>query len=306
MKILFVNDPHFAEAGKHPSSRKSTYLDEISAKILECKEIAKDCDLTIFTGDIFHHPRANAVSHFLVSHITNLLKDWPTKIYAVPGNHDLSESGFSGIARQPIYVLSESGIINLFHQQGLWLDDNTYSMFYGWDNNDLGKYKVKRPYGCKNFVLVCHDMLCPDKSYPFEYLPYSEISSITDYDYIFYGHVHWDSGAQKINNTIFVNSGSLSRVARNEDNINRIPRVSIAYFDDAFSDISFLTLKSAKLPGEIFVAPKETLSATGAQFSDFVTQIGSAAGVEIIDLEDYIVNLPIEEKIKEKIWHYIQ
>ena len=302
MRILFVNDIHAAD--KPPSSRTNNYLDEITAKLYDCKEIAKDCDLTIFTGDIFHQPRANAVSHSLVSHLINVLKDWPTPIKAVAGNHDLSEAGFSGVSRQPINVLAESGIIELLHQQGQWLDNATYAMFYGWDGNDLAKYKAKRPDGCRFFILVCHDMLCPDGQWPFEYLPYSQIAEMTDYDAIFYGHVHWDSGHQIIRHTRFINAGSLSRVARNEDNINRIIRVSVGNFNGSEFEIQFYRIESAKPAEEVFIMPKEQ-SQENAQFADYVKQIASSQ-VEVIDLDDYIVNLPIEEKIKERIFAYIR
>ena len=305
-RLLIINDIHFASYERYPSSRKSSYLDEISEKINDCRTIAANnyCDYTIITGDIFHYPRSNAITHSLVSKVISLLKNWPTPIYAIAGNHDLSEAGYRAVDKQPVYVLQESGCLLLLHQQGLWLNDNeTYVLFYSYDDNNLDKYKQKRPANCRNFVLVCHDMLMPSGNFPFGFISHEEAAATSDYNAVIYGHVHWDMGVSISRQTKFISAGSLSRVARTEENIKRKIRVAIADISNGQIGIEFHILPSQKPAEEIFVVPAQT-KMDNPDFAQYVKSL-SEKQIQGVDLRSYILQMNLDEDIANKIAFYL-
>lgn len=304
-KFLLINDIHLSD--RPPAHRKPSYADDIFAKLYDCKQIAAihACDYTILTGDVFHVPRANAVTHSLVSRTIAAFRDWPTPIYAIAGNHDLPEIGIEGLDRQPLFVLQQAGVINILNNDGFWANDGqTYVRMHGYDGNDLAKYSMKRPKGCRFYILVCHDMLAPAGNYPFSFICRDDIVSSLEYDAVFYGHVHWDMGATRVKGTYFVSAGSLSRVAKNDDNISRSMRVAIACVNDGVFSVEYAPLPSAKSSQEVFIDDSLHLQNQDEKFSEYVRTIASH-NVEVVDLSDYLINLQIDPAIKEKVRYYL-
>jgi len=300
-KILFINDIHFSD--KPPVNRKDTYLDDLFAKIEDCKRIAENVDGTILTGDVFHQPRANAVSHSLVSRVINVFRDWPTPIMAIAGNHDMPEAGFKAIEKQPLYVLKNSGVIDLRHQSSMWMQDKTTCIqFFSYDTNNLDKYKLKRPKNCKHHILVCHDMIMPEGDYPYEYISQEWIADNADYDAVFWGHIHHDLGTRKVRNTLFTSAGSLVRISRSTENRNRQMRVAILNVEETLS-VDFATLTSARSFDDVFIF-NEFSTKGKEKYSEYIDKIASFQ-LDSTDIDTYLTNLQESDTLKNKVREYI-
>ena len=106
MKLLFFCDLHLAE--RPPLARNDSYCDDLFAKLEELKELARSTDITIMGGDWLHWPRPNDTSHRLVRRLIECLRNWPTELYTLAGNHDLPSEGMAGLHRMPLGVILEA------------------------------------------------------------------------------------------------------------------------------------------------------------------------------------------------------
>lgn len=262
-KILVINDVHIAD--RPPLGRRDGYCDQILAKLEECRRLACDqrwCEITLFTGDLFHTKRPSHVSHALVQRLITMFREWPGRRFAILGNHDCSEAGLESVNRQPIGVLFRAGALE-------YLADDIILNVAGrriqispahYDANERPeRYSLRRKYGVEIAIKVAHGMILPPNSKaPFEFVPADTIDT-NGMNFCFYGHPHDDHGEYSVGGARFVNFGSLARVARTPDNWQR--SVYVAILDVDTKKVERVELKSVCPSDDVFLTP-ETISAT--------------------------------------------
>jgi DNA repair exonuclease SbcCD nuclease subunit len=68
--------------------RTESYCEDILKKQEQLIAPAKECDLVICGGDVYHQKKAHKISHALVNKLMEIYREFP-RLYIVPGNHDI-------------------------------------------------------------------------------------------------------------------------------------------------------------------------------------------------------------------------
>jgi DNA repair exonuclease SbcCD nuclease subunit len=310
MGILFINDPHIAD--RPPLGRVAGYADQIMAKLEECRELAHErgCELTIFTGDLFHTKRPSFVSHALIQRLIELFREWPGRVLVILGNHDMNESGLASLPRQPIGVLLRAGVLELLEDDVTVKIDGLrvqLSPAHFRTDADLTHYSLARQFAVDVAIKVVHQMIMPPGTTPpFEHTPAATIDT-DGMDYCFYGHAHTVHGEYVLNGCHFVNFGSLGRVARTPDNWERSVQVVVWTPPDR---LEVVVLQSA-LPGEqVFLisdelagrANDDDLKAYARELTHALVT-GSSTSIETLLAE---ATEGVEDGVRELVKQYLE
>lgn len=212
-----ITDLHLAdkEFGNHlPGVQEElwTMLDEVAELCIAEKR-------TLFvTGDIFEFKQPRQVSHRLVFRLIKYfeyLKLHGVSTYMIAGNHDLASDGMASLGRQPIGVLAASGAVNFLTEpimlNSVQITPLNFEDRAEWDPEF---FRVSRSKDAEYHIVLAHGMLCPDnRTYPYAFIPYSSVPS-EGVDAYLYGHPHDDHGIHRVDETLYVSTGSFCRRSR--------------------------------------------------------------------------------------------
>jgi len=165
---------------------------EVVREVLEkCKKLASKCTETIFTGDV-NDTKANIRSEALTL-LLDTLKDWPTPVIVVVGNHDLHNSLHpeDGHSLESLKLLPNVTVID----KPMLIKDTFYVPYYPED-----QFKTVKLQPAK--YLVLHQDIMKAK-YSNQHPVASAIdgSWFTAYKKVFVGHIHLP---QEFDNIVFV------------------------------------------------------------------------------------------------------
>lgn len=253
-RIVVLNDPHFSD--QQPPSRKDDYTETCFNKFQQvltiCNQYHNENDdgILIITGDIFHSRNPIKVSHKLISRLIKMISDSKVKVYAIPGNHDLSSYG-GEIDRMPYHVLESAGAIETLTDAGVWLgskSSRTYIEgvpFCAEMETDIEQYKMKnRPLTAKNAIKVVHgNLLNTGKTYFGNYFNVDKITEDNEADLILCGHLHMGIEPETKNNTKVLNYGSMTRLTSHETDLIRTVYCVVLEMDNGKIDHYPIPLK---------------------------------------------------------------
>jgi predicted phosphodiesterase len=296
--LLFIGDPHLAS--RPPGFRKDDYPATILEKLRWCLNYAKENSLRpIFLGDIFDFPRDNA--NWLLVRLLPLLDDNTLAIY---GNHDCKENTLD--ENDSLSILVHANKIRLLDEQHPWTGTiNSRSIVIGgtpW-GQDLPESFNREQSGATwsiVFWLAHHDLRFPGHDV-FAKLDCREIPGI---DYLINGHNHRNLGQVQAGQTLWINPGNISRIARDDASRNHVPsvlRANIAASGVEFSRISiphapFDEVFHAETPGQ---KPEDTGSVFIRALADFES-VRTASGAGLRHFLD--ANLPqFDPKVADEI-----
>src|SRR6185295_11562940 len=210
MKILFFTDMHLRSASDRPKWRIDDHYKQQFAELQEISSIAKDqkVDLMVSVGDFFDHTR---VSHQLVTDTLNWCKTLPCSLYSVVGNHDVNAYVTSD-RNNGLGVLFESGAVERLDD--LVLDDKKVVIrgVHVFIDPRQGNYMFDSQYKDYFKIVASHNFIIP-REVPFDHVLPQDVK--TNANVIVLGHYH-QCFHMFHNNTAFVNPGSISRWAVNE------------------------------------------------------------------------------------------
>lgn len=257
VKILVTGDLHWR--GNNPKARIDDYREALSQKLIEIFLIADRnlCSGIIIPGDIFDSP---GVSLSVLSDLMQLMQRTHINIYTIAGNHDLYAGNPKSEHRTPYGILSRSGLIkDIDHALSITGDGNNIINLTGkaWDSEitDINDNYYTHAYGKSGLngthVHVTHGMLLNQSpGYEIRHTLMSDVAHHDNApDVLINGHEHNGFGIKEINNTLFINPGSIGRIKATEENINRIPQVALLTIPkDSEPFAELIELESAK-PG---------------------------------------------------------
>ena len=265
-KFIVTGDLHWT--GKNPRARLDDYKSALVNKLEEIKRLAmvNQVDGVIIPGDITDTP---GIALSVLAELMTILQDFPCPIFTIGGNHDWYGGNPKTENRTPYGILTRAGaIIDINNIYNMYrVPFHVWLMGRSWDSEvtdrDIEYYTFKNK--CPNSVtnkrvrvLVTHGMLL-DKSpgYEVRHTLMSEVASHPDApDILINGHIHDCQGIQKINNTLFINPGSIGRKSATEENLERIPQVVLLAIPEKEHGEPFaelIPLKSAS-PGHLVLS----------------------------------------------------
>lgn len=254
-KFLFVGDPHIR--GTNPVHRKGDLREDTKAKFAEIFTIAKDrkVDAIIYPGDILDSPE---IALGVAFDFVDVLSKSPVPQYTTIGNHDVYGYNTDSYYRTSLrllerlvpnfHVVYKEGDAVTFGNGDVLLTFEPYS-----SKIDINGYGYSQPQEFADFkgtkIHVAHGMLL-DHDPPFD--RYTKIQDVvTTADIVLTGHDHTGYGVyHRSDGKIFVNPGSLTRLAASQNEINRPIQVALITVDSfGKKEIELIPITCAK-PGE--------------------------------------------------------
>jgi DNA repair exonuclease SbcCD nuclease subunit len=286
MKILFFTDAHNAE--HPPRMRLPLYREEILDKQKQLLEVAKECDLTVMGGDMFHVKKPAKVPYSLTNQLMEIYREMGETII-VPGNHDFEFNVDEVRYRSPLALFNKLPNVSISNLGETEFDDMVlFSM--GCGERRLYK-KVK--------VAVLHASVTSDAHYKFDIIPMSRLQG-----HIFMlGHLH---DFQRVDSRI-ISPGGLSRgVLKFDDKLDR--EVGCAVFEVLEGE--YKALRSNFVPLDVkpaedvfFIEKKmeenEKQAAVG-KLIEFIDALAIPKTMSRDDLLEYIEGLDkLDETVKQ-------
>ncbi|MGL6106814.1 metallophosphoesterase family protein, partial [Romboutsia sp.] len=306
MKFLYLTDTHIT--AKNPSSRTDTISDTIKQKMKEIGVVIQKEHISavIHGGDMFHHPE---VSNKFVGEIAQIIRSYDIPFYVVPGNHDVQGQNEESLPHSKLGLLASSGVINILDRKNpVMFAENGYKItFEGQeyypdiDKNPITDYAVNMT-GSNFKVLVAHSMLLENKF--FDGVAHTLIKDVqTDADLILSGHYHPGFKTQEVNNTLFMNPGSLLRMDSSTHSITQKPKVLILDISSNGFIHQEYELQIAKEGKDVFSTKnldKKIYSNTLEGFNKKLKNI-KLDDVNIVSLiDDYVTKHPEDLEIVKK------
>lgn len=263
MKILFFADMHLRSKSDRPKWRIDDHYISQFSELEEIRDIAKSnkVDLIISLGDFYDNVR---VSHQLITDTLAWCKTLPCSIYSIVGNHDVN-AYVTTDKNNGLGVLFESGAVEelkelIFEDQKVIIRGiNAYL------DPRKGDYMFDPKYNNYCAIVASHNFIIPHEV-PFDAVLPSQVQ--TNANIIALGHYHKTFNIYE-KNTAFINPGSISRWAINEQHQ---PQVFIV--DTANGVISAVTLKNSLPANEIFdLAGAAEMKSTEMNLQTFVDSL---------------------------------
>lgn len=299
VRLLFWSDAHLAD--RPPGHRSATYADDLFVKMGEVKALARDVDASIFGGDLLHiFSQPRDVSHALVRRTIQLLRDWPTPLYIVRGNHD-GQPGQIGLNRWPLGVVLEAlrdTDVRLLDDEMLYDEDGLCAQVRGahWFpsiDSDPSAFGIVRREGVDWTIVAAHGMLMPlGEGYPFPCVTMDQVAELIEApDLLLVGHTHWETTPVKIGHTLFAGPGSIARVSRTDTEMARQVQVAIVTATKQDLTVEFVPLRSMRPAADVFTWSEPGVVKTDGLFEGYVSVLESGLQVEGLSVEDALMQM---------------
>ncbi len=245
MKILFFTDPHITT--NRPIGRKDDYIATISSKLEEMVALSLEMDYMIIGGDIFHRAKANIQELSIFANFVNKI-DESCCLYVCPGNHDLLGYNYQKLDQTGIGLcdkfLSNMNLMSADkvhvklqnkRPKDRQLNNNIWLHFRPSTNKVQDNFMVQREEGI-NLGLM-HEMLV-EKPFFDDYILIDDFN--TNLDAVFNGHYHSGHSPLWVNQTFYINPGSMMRMTRGKTDTKRIPKYAIIYIYEEQKERDFV------------------------------------------------------------------
>ena len=335
MRFLIFGDLHIAD--KAPAGRVDDYMETVLGKLDSIAALCKKykAEFAVSLGDVYHIKQPNRVSHSLVQRLIEAFKDFPCKVYVVPGNHDYGPEGIDSLHKQPLGTLEKAGAVELLLEMKgfgvkegnpeFWLIPRPYNaVAEGVHTGEVDpsyyailpeEQKLMGGRPAPVIGLAHGSILAPGDSRPYPHLTVDQIPGLDDYALFVSGHLHECLGVVEVGQTPFANPGSITRTSRNIAAYARTVEVLVVTVDKGE-----LTVEEVPLPGvrpalEVFGRrePDDTpeIDAPADEISKFVELLGQGIRADKMSIPDLLASVaadigPIEPKVKAEVQRHLE
>ena len=291
MKILNLRDTHFR--GKNSVHRIGNMYQDILTKLDEVIKLSKKCDLVIHDGDFFDSPY---VSNLVIDDIIDRIESVKIPWYVTVGNHDMSGANWESSKSSALaHTFRRSKLIKELKE--LEFADcyiKSYPYYYACEE-DIKKNGIKHDKEGKFTIASTHAFISI-KPFLKQVLHVQAKDIETNYNMVLCSHFH-DVFDEAINNTRFINSGSLCRLSITE----RKHQPQVIIIDTKKKSAEFIRLISAKPAEKIFDFSKiNEKKEFNADIDTFIRSIESTKFQEM-SITGMINQIAKEKKVDKKV-----
>lgn len=312
--VLCVGDIHLSD--RPPVSCTDSYTDDILDMLSYVAKLEKavKADAVVWAGDIFHHKQPSRTSHATVLKLAKVAQQYDN-LYVVTGNHDIQSDRLDSLAKQPLGVLYEAGVLKEldgWHPtlpifgvpwQQHWLAPGTpYSAFEGWRVQMQEKHLGYDP---EKALTVTHAPIYPPSvadNVLFELVPLSGEGGMSEAmgntGYLYYGHIHEPHYKFEVEGVEYANMGAISRGSLHEYNLARKIQIAVWTPEHGFNAVDI----PHKPASEIFkLAEAKEKKEEKMSLDSFLADVGNAT----LDISstgtiiDHIRAMDVEEPVKK-------
>lgn len=313
--LVWRTDVHMAD--ESPQSRTDDWTSTVLDKLGQVGAIARQqkAAAVLDGGDFFHIKSPGRNSHEVIRKVADLHKTYSCEVFANVGNHDCVYGDISFLDQQPLGVLFATGVFRrcygqheaVFTQDGMKV--RVVGIPYHGVRYDKGRFDIKK--GDEDYLVVmAHVLASRQGGTMFEgedIISYDFLKDL-DPDLWLFGHWHKNQGVDEIApGKWVVNTGSLTRGALNQDNLDRVPSCAVLRFTPKGMEIEEFPLAVATA-SEIFdLEAKDKTEARSFVMEAFVDSLKSTLKqVKGRTLLDIIRESDVPDKIKERALLYVE
>lgn len=340
MTLIWRTDLHLADQA--PSSRIDDWAETLLGKVAQVGRLAisEDAYGVLDGGDFFHVKSPTRNSHHLVQKAVEAHKDYPCRVIANVGNHDVKYGELRYLAHQPLGVLMSTGIFTpCYDEYEVFFTSDGYfprvNGAWGAGNPMCGEGFVQGPmvrvvgipyhgteYEWERFtrikkgeedylVVMAHVLASPAGGTMFEgedIIRYEDLKGL-EADVICLGHWHKNQGITEIApGKWVVNIGSMSRGSLSADEVKRTPSVAVLRFRQDGVEIVERSLQ-VEPPEKVFdLEGRVRRDAHEMSMASFVESFKTALeGTKGLPLEDTIQGMAgTPSEVKERALSYLE
>lgn len=316
MRLLYFTDVHWDT--RQVAKRTGNYADDIEMKLLEIRDIAKGCDVTIFGGDWFDRWQ---VPDDIKVRAIKLLRGWPHTILWVTGNHDLPPEQERGLGRSSLGVLAyafEAGTVQLLTKDvvigstfgfmgqdwpSIQISPTNWTAALDREDCDPANYSMTRDPKALYAIKVAHGMvLPPGGGWPMPATGMTDIDT-TGIDLFLCAHTHWTNPMRTFTRPdggecTFYGPGSVARTARSQEHHPTVAVITIEPNREKSSgdviqcdvNIEEIRLKNVRPHSEVFPEVEEDVPG-GEMFSGLVAELENSGEVNTLTPEQALERL---------------
>ena len=303
ISFIYRSDTHQMDGS--PSSWKGDYPKEIWSNLRQVGRFARhyEARAVVDGGDYFNLKPPGRNSHALIAETAKIhLKEYPCPTFCAEGNHDIRYNRLDTIPEQPLGVLFEAGI---FRQ----LRDTVFEdgpvrvrivgVPYSPHRTIQELLSIQKQPGDGFLVAVVHALASenpPEKVVDFFNEPVFRYERL----------ISRDQGIVRLGGKTFVNQGALSRGALNNENILRVPKVSLLSFGSSI-EVTELPLEVAPAEDVFDIERKERQEQEHKEIDAFVATLRADGQFDpSVSIEDNLRALSFAADIKEMALDYLE
>jgi len=236
IRLITSSDEHLADLA--PGFRKDDYRAAILGKMEWQGNMARRFEANAFLrgGDFFHVKAANKTTMRTMAMAARIHRKYPCPVFAMPGNHDMSNNDPDTVQQQPLGVMLESGVFNLLRDQTFEsgsMKVRVVGVEYTTDLDVDGLHDLVRKKDETYTVAFVHALAAMAPEEKIQEFFHERIFDYRDLvfdgcpDAYVFGHYHKDQGIVDHLGVKFVNLGAVSRGALTFENLERKPKISL-------------------------------------------------------------------------------
>lgn len=298
-KFIFTTDWHicFHQPSCRTDNIFKTQLSKLDALVQLCNQELPD--FIIMGGDLFDSPRASDPS--VLNDVIHILKNLKSKLFYIPGSHDIYGYNLDSYKQSFIGTLEESGCINVLAEKAIYKfpSDIHIGVMPCQINNTINDYLIFKD--CD--IIVTHNMIS-DISLPYNHILIKDIAQYFNGKIFLCGHLHKPFYIME-NNNLFVNTGPLMRTSITE----KIIQPHIAVFNKVGSKLDYKDLY-IPVQNDIFVERKLKEKDIEISFNDVLkdTDLVFNDIYEVLDhiVEQLHIDLKYADMVKSRLEHVTQ
>jgi DNA repair exonuclease SbcCD nuclease subunit len=314
ISLVWRSDVHLADEA--PKSRKDNWVESLTDKLKQVGVLAElhGASAILDGGDFFHIKSPILNSHWLTQQASDIHTKYPCPTYANIGNHDVKYGNTTYLDESPLGVLFSSQTFRrLYDTHELVIEDagikvRVVGIPYHGTSYDMSRFNIKKQDE-DWLVVVAHVLASKSGGTMFgaeDVVSYQDLSGF-DPDVWCFGHSHSNQGIEHLNGKHFVNIGSLSRGALNNEDFNRIPSVALLTFTKGTVALTEIPL-SVKGAGDVFrVDEKKAAIEKSVSLEDFMDSLKDNLQCKTDgSLESVVRDMDLDSIVKERLLHYIE
>ncbi len=319
MKIIWRTDVHFAD--QPPRNRVDDWNTTLLGKLEQVFEHARAVKASAILdgGDLFHIKSPTRNSHEMVARLTGQHRAYADiPVLGNVGNHDVVYGDIDNLPRAPLDVLFQSGAMlrcyngyeHVLESEGLRV--KVVGIPYHGVRYDLERFKTLKRGDADHLVVMAHLLASPQGGKMYEgedVIRYGDLPALCPEASLFlFGHYHKNQGVSRLSNgALVVNTGSLTRGALTEDNLDRVPVMVEITLND-------FGVEAVEIP--LTVSPSDKVFAVDAALTVAVQDMAMEAFVQnlkdafrperTVPLTDVIRGMEIPDNVREKALSYLE
>lgn len=320
VRFIVTGDLHYR--GTNPRARTDDFTKALKEKVGDVYRLANyyDCAGVIIPGDITDSP---GITLPIIGDLHYLLSQCMTRIYAVPGNHDMWGSNPETLPRTPFGLLTrvKANLWDLSRYADGFSVGSGYVMLTGTaysaaTDRGVGDYLIPDPpqyppqWGTLTIhIHVAHGMLL-DEPPGYDLGRYTLIDDVANHpdapDVLICGHEHIGFGVIKRGRTTFINPGALCRLTAHPAEIERQVQVCLLTIEHDARDFTISTelipLQSAR-PGHE-VLSREHLEEQASReelISSFMALLAEEGEGKFLETRDIVEDIARREHIPQDV-----